>query len=108
MPRRLRMHNVTSPHPIVRRSHKPAACFFAEEGDQAYLHWLREGLQETGVHLHAYVLMTDHVHLLTPKTAEAIPRSIWLACLRWEVTRPKMKILPRTLPTTSNYAASHA
>ena len=73
MPRRLRMHNVTSPHPIVRRSHKPAACFFAEEGDQAYLHWLREGLQKTGVRLHAYVLMTDHVHLIcTPSCASAL------------------------------------
>jgi len=73
MPRRLRMHNVTSPHPIVRRSHKPAACFFAEEGDQAYLHWLREGLQKTGVRLQAYVLMTDHVHLIcTPGCASAL------------------------------------
>ena len=67
------MHNVTSPHPIVSRSHKPAACFFAEEGDQAYLHWLREGLQKTGVRLHAYVLMIDHVHLIcAPGCASAL------------------------------------
>jgi Protein of unknown function (DUF2442) len=30
------------------------------------------------------------------RTAEKpIPRSIWLACLGWEVTRPKAKMLPR-------------
>ena len=39
---------------------------------------------------------------------KAIPRSIWLACLGWEATRPKTKILPRTLPTAREYAAAHA
>jgi len=37
-----------------------------------------------------------------------IPRSIWLACLGWEATRPKTKILPRTLPTARESAATHA
>ena len=39
---------------------------------------------------------------------KAIPRSIWLACLGWEATRPKEKNLPRTLPTAREYAAAHA
>ena len=39
---------------------------------------------------------------------KAIPRSIWLACLGWEATRPKTKTLPRTLPTAREYAAAHA
>lgn len=39
---------------------------------------------------------------------KAIPRSIWLACLGWEATRPKTKALPRTLPTAREYAATHA
>lgn len=39
---------------------------------------------------------------------KAIPRSIWLACLGWEATRPKTKILPRTLPTAREYADAHA
>lgn len=38
---------------------------------------------------------------------KAIPRSIWLACLGWEATLPKTKILPRTLPTAREYAAAH-
>lgn len=40
--------------------------------------------------------------------AKAIPRAIWLACLGWEVTRPKEKMLPRELPTAREYAAAHA
>lgn len=43
------------------------------------------------------------------RTAQkAIPRSIWLACLSWEVTRPKASALPRELPTAKQYAAVHA
>ena len=40
--------------------------------------------------------------------AKAIPRAIWLACLGWEVTRPKERTLPRGLPTAREYAATHA
>ncbi len=39
---------------------------------------------------------------------KAIPRAIWLACLGWEVTRPKARVLPRELPTAREYAAIHA
>lgn len=39
---------------------------------------------------------------------KAIPRSIWLACLGWEATRPEGRVLPRALPTAREYAVSHA
>jgi hypothetical protein len=39
---------------------------------------------------------------------KAIPRSIWLACLGWEVTRPTARVLPRGLPTAKEYANAHA
>ena len=39
---------------------------------------------------------------------KAIPRSIWLACLGWEATRPQDRVLPRVLPTAREYAARHA
>ena len=38
---------------------------------------------------------------------KSIPRAIWLACLGWEVTRPKPKTLPRGLPTAREYALAH-
>jgi len=37
-----------------------------------------------------------------------IPRTIWLACLGWETTRPNDHGLPRNLPTAREYAAMHA
>lgn len=37
-----------------------------------------------------------------------IPRTVWLACLGWEATRPQNQALPRTLPTALEYAAAHA
>lgn len=35
---------------------------------------------------------------------KAIPRTVWLACLGWEATRPKGKQLPYQLPTAGEYA----
>lgn len=75
MPRRPRVHLNEVPLHIVQRGHNRKPCFFAEEDYYAYLHWLGEALRETGCRLHAYALMTNHVHLLlTPMRAEAVPR----------------------------------
>jgi putative transposase len=47
------------------------------EDYQSYLHWLEEALHNHDCKLHAYVLMTNHVHLLlTPKKADLVPRFI--------------------------------
>ena len=77
MPRRPRVHLPGQPLHIVQRGHNRDACFFAEEDYHAYLHWLGEALTATGVQLHAYVLMTNHVHLLlTPPEPDAVPRLV--------------------------------
>jgi len=77
MPRRCRIHLDGIPLHIVQRGHNRDPCFFAEDDFSSYLHWLGEALRETGCTLHAYVLMTNHVHLLlTPKRAEAVPKLI--------------------------------
>jgi putative transposase len=62
---------------IVQRGHNREPCFFAEEDYQSYLHWLADALGKTQCVLHAYVLMTNHVHLLvTPKKAEWVPELV--------------------------------
>ena len=62
---------------IVQRGHNREACFFDEDDYLSYLQWLGEALAETECALHAYVLMTNHVHLLlTPTKAAAVPRLI--------------------------------
>jgi putative transposase len=75
MPRRPRIHLADTPLHIVQRGHNRDACFFAEDDYLAYCHWLGEALTETGCALHAYVHMTNHVHLLlTPPDAGAVSR----------------------------------
>ncbi|MBI3147233.1 MAG: transposase [Betaproteobacteria bacterium] len=77
MPRRPRIHLNNVPLHIVQRGHNREPCFFGEEDYQTYLHWLGEALKREGGVLHAYALMTNHVHLLlTPAKAEAVPRII--------------------------------
>jgi len=77
VPRRSRIHLDGVPLHIVQRGHNREPCFFAEYDYSSYLHWLGEALTESGCALHAYVLMTNHVHLLlTPKKAEAVPKLI--------------------------------
>jgi putative transposase len=75
MPRRPRLHLDAVPLHIVQRGHNRQPCFFAEEDYHAYLHWLGEALRREGALLHAYALMTNHVHLLvTPERAASVPR----------------------------------
>jgi len=73
MPRRARIHLDGVPLHIVQRGHNREPCFLAEDDYRSYLNWLGEALAETGCALHAYALMTNHVHLLiTPERAEAV------------------------------------
>jgi putative transposase len=77
MPRRSRVHIDGVPLHIVQRGHNREPCFFAEQDYSSYLHWLGEALGEAECKLHAYVLMTNHVHLLlTPKKAQAVPKLV--------------------------------
>ncbi|NOT20257.1 MAG: transposase [Sideroxydans sp.] len=77
MPRRPRVHLDNVPLHIVQRGHNRQPCFFAEEDYHTYLHWLSEALRKEHCALHAYALMTNHVHLLiTPADAAAIPKLI--------------------------------
>jgi putative transposase len=73
MPRRPRVQLDGLPLHIVQRGHNREPCFFAEDDYHSYLHWLGEALAEAECALHAYVLMTNHVHLLlTPRKADRV------------------------------------
>ena len=77
MPRRPRIHLPGLPIHLVQRGHNRDACFFADEDCLAYLDWLAESLKKTGCALHAYALMTNHVHLLlTPPSSEAVSQLV--------------------------------
>ena len=77
MPRRPRIHLPGVPLHVVQRGHNRDACFFGEDDYLAYRHWLGEALTSSGCRLHAYVLMTNHVHLLlTPPTVGAVSQLV--------------------------------
>ncbi|MDU9049764.1 MAG: transposase [Candidatus Electrothrix sp. Rat3] len=72
MPRRSRIIVPGVPLHIIQRGNNRQSCFFADEDYQFYLEWLRKYSQHAGCSVHAYVLMTNHVHLLlTPKKIES-------------------------------------
>lgn len=75
MPRRPRIHVDGVPLHIVQRGHNRQPCFFAVADYLAYLEWLGNAARHTGCQIHAYALMTNHVHLLlTPGDAQAASR----------------------------------
>ncbi|MDX2145138.1 MAG: transposase [Rhodospirillaceae bacterium] len=62
------------PQHIIQRGNNRQAVFFDTEDYRAYKDWLAEIAAAHGLAVHAYVLMTNHVHLLaTPETPESIP-----------------------------------
>jgi len=70
---RLDLPNV--PQHIVQRGNNRLPCFLHDEDRQRYLQLLHEALLHNGCALHAYVLMSNHVHLLvTPPEVGAISR----------------------------------
>ncbi len=64
MPRRPRVILPNVPQHIIQRGNNRQVCFYADEDYQVYLQWLQEYADKTECHIHAYVLMTNHVHLL--------------------------------------------
>jgi len=65
------------PAHVVQRGNNREACFFAEQDYHEYLNWLKEAADKHQVEIHAYVLMTNHVHLLmTPSDEIGISKVI--------------------------------
>jgi putative transposase len=64
MARKLRFLPMGIPQHIVQRGNNRQICFGSEEDFKAYLHWLKVYSEKYNVSIHAWVLMTNHVHLL--------------------------------------------
>ena len=72
MPRRARLSIPGIPWHLIQRGNNRSVCFYAEEDYRFYLHYLEEFAVEFGCAIHAYVLMTNHVHLLlTPQRTDS-------------------------------------
>jgi putative transposase len=72
MPRRARLSIPGIPWHIIQRGNNRSACFYADEDYPLYLDLLEELAGKFGCAVHAYVLMTNHVHLLlTPEKEDS-------------------------------------
>jgi putative transposase len=64
MPRRARLRIADMPVHIIQRGNNRGACFFSDTDYLVYLRHLEELSARFACSVHAYVLMTNHVHLL--------------------------------------------
>lgn len=77
MPRKSRFNLPYHTQHVIRRGNKREPCYFSEQDYRRYLKDLKETSAKYGCRIHAYVLMTDHVHLLvTPDDAQGIGQTM--------------------------------
>ncbi len=75
MARGPRLELVGVPLHVIQRGNNRAACFTCDDDRRLYLYYLRHAAVRFGCAVHAYVLMTNHVHLLvTPREHHAVSR----------------------------------
>ena len=71
MPRRPRVVLPSVPLHVIQRGNNRQACFYTDDDYRLYLEWLKCYAKDAECMVHAYVLMTNHVHLLmTPSSAK--------------------------------------
>lgn len=87
MPRQTRYGLVGIPQHVVQRGNNRQMTFFAQEDYRYYLACLREACSCHQCQVHAYVLMTNHVHLLLtplqPNTIAKVMQSVGRRYVRY-------------------------
>ena len=77
MPRLPRFVLPGHPQHVIVRGNNREPIFYAEEDYLFYLEKLKQACDKHQCDVHAYVLMTNHVHLLlTPHTEQGIGKAI--------------------------------
>jgi putative transposase len=72
------------PYHIVQRGNNREACFIEPENYQFYLYLWKECAKRYGVAVHAYCLMTNHIHfLVTPERADSISAAMRVIASRY-------------------------
>ncbi len=63
------------PQHIIQRGNNRQNCFFDSLDKRIYIKYLNRASNSEGVAIHAYVLMSNHIHILaTPQTEKSCPR----------------------------------
>jgi len=77
MPRRSRLTLAEVPQHLIQRGNNREATFYEQDDYVAYLTWLSQAAKKYDCRIYAYVLMTNHVHLLAA-TGEAYGLSLMM------------------------------
>jgi putative transposase len=65
------------PQHVIQRGNNREPIFGADADYSVYLRFLRKAAEEWDLAIHAYVLMTNHVHLLaSPAMAQSLPKTL--------------------------------
>ncbi len=73
MSRKVRFILPGVPQHVIQRGNNRSACFFKDDDYRRYRYNLQESAEKNRAQIHAYVLMTNHVHLLvTPSEPHSI------------------------------------
>ena len=87
MARLARLTLADQPHHVIQRGNNRQAIFVDRADQEKLLALLADSITRFGVALHAYVLMSNHFHLLaTPSTADGLPRlmqAVGRSYVRW-------------------------
>ena len=87
MPRFARAVVPECPHHVTQRGNNRQDVFFVPDDYRLYLDILREQAERHGVEIHAYCLMTNHVHLVvTPDRAESLAKAVGRTHWRYSQT----------------------
>ena len=77
MPRQARKCPPGLPVHVIQRGNNRQVCFASDADLKAYANWLLEASLKFSVNIHAWVFMTNHVHLLmTPSCWSGISRTM--------------------------------
>lgn len=69
---------------VIHRGNNREACFYVEADYKAYLSFLKDAAAKYQVAIHAFVLMTKHVHLLvTPQSKQGVSRMMQAQGLKY-------------------------
>jgi putative transposase len=84
MPRRGRLTVPGVPLHLIQRGNNRQAIFFEEMDFRVFLGYLVEGCLKSDVQVHAYALMTNHLHLLVSSASPDGPGKLMQSvCLRY-------------------------
>jgi putative transposase len=85
MPRKSRIHFPGALYHVILRGNAGTAVFIDDKGRHHFYDLIQQGIERFGYRIHAFCLMTNHVHLLIQVGAVPLSRIIHNLSLRYTV-----------------------